>query len=65
MSTTPADVLPVGFLADLAEYVAIPSDSRSAPVATMRTAAEWLAGRLSWAAGRVEETDGFPVVRGE
>ncbi|MGZ4539387.1 MAG: M20/M25/M40 family metallo-hydrolase [Blastococcus sp.] len=52
-------------LAELAEYVAIASDSRSAPVETMREAAGWLAGRLEFAGGRVEETDGFPVVRGE
>ncbi len=52
-------------LAGLAEYVAIPSDSRSASPQTMRAAADWLAARLSWAAGRVEETDGFPVVRAE
>jgi acetylornithine deacetylase/succinyl-diaminopimelate desuccinylase-like protein len=63
--TAAVDALPPGFLADLAEYVAIPSDSRSAPAATMRTAAEWLAGRLDWAGGRVEETDGFPVVRAD
>jgi acetylornithine deacetylase/succinyl-diaminopimelate desuccinylase-like protein len=63
--TAPVDTLPPGFLAALTEYVAIPSDSRSATPATMRAAADWLAARLSWAGGRVEETDGFPVVRGE
>jgi acetylornithine deacetylase/succinyl-diaminopimelate desuccinylase-like protein len=63
--TAPVDTLPPGFLAALTEYVAIPSDSRSALPATMRAAADWLAARLSWAAGRVEETDGYPVVRGE
>jgi acetylornithine deacetylase/succinyl-diaminopimelate desuccinylase-like protein len=52
-------------LAELAEYVAIPSDSRSASMDTMRTAARWLAARLDFAAGRIEETAGFPVVRGE
>jgi acetylornithine deacetylase/succinyl-diaminopimelate desuccinylase-like protein len=52
-------------LAGLAEYVAIPSISRSASPATMREAATWLAGRLAFAGGRLEETDGFPVVRGE
>ena len=52
-------------LAELAEYVAIASDSRSASVDTMRDAAGWLAGRLAFAGGRVEETDGFPVVRAE
>ena len=52
-------------LAELAEYVAIPSVSRSAAPETMRAAAEWLAARLAFAGGRVEETAGFPVVRGE
>ena len=52
-------------LAELAEYVAIPSVSRSAPPEVMRAAADWLAGQLAFAGGRVEETAGFPVVRGE
>jgi acetylornithine deacetylase/succinyl-diaminopimelate desuccinylase-like protein len=52
-------------LAELAEYVAIPSISRSATHETMRATAEWLAARLAFAGGRVEPTDGFPVVRGE
>lgn len=52
-------------LAELTEYVAIPSISRSASMETMCAAAEWLAARLDFAAGRVEHTDGFPVVRGE
>jgi acetylornithine deacetylase/succinyl-diaminopimelate desuccinylase-like protein len=52
-------------LAELAEYVAIPSISRSASPDTMREAAGWLAGQLAFANGRVEDTDGFPVVRGE
>jgi acetylornithine deacetylase/succinyl-diaminopimelate desuccinylase-like protein len=52
-------------LASLAEYVAIPSDSRNADPRTMRRAAEWIAGQLAFAAGRVEETAGHPVVRGE
>ena len=54
-----------GVLADLAEYVAIPSDSRNADPGTMRRAADWIAGQLGFAAGRVEETGGHPVVRGE
>ena len=49
----------------LAEYVAIPSDSRNADPGTMRRAADWIAGQLDFAAGRVEETGGHPVVRGE
>lgn len=52
-------------LAELAEYVAIPSISRSASAGTMQAAADWLAARLDFAGGRVESTDGFPVVRGE
>jgi acetylornithine deacetylase/succinyl-diaminopimelate desuccinylase-like protein len=52
-------------LAGLAEYVAIPSDSRNADPGTMRRAADWIAGQLGFAAGRVEETAGHPVVRGE
>lgn len=52
-------------LPELAQYVAIPSVSRSAPIETMREAAGWLASRLGFAAGRVVETDGFPVVRAD
>lgn len=52
-------------LADLAEFVAIPSDSRHASADTMREAAEWLAGRLAFVGGRVEETAGNPVVRAD
>ena len=44
---------------------AIPSDSRNADPGTMRRAAEWIARQLDFAAGRVEETGGHPVVRGE
>ena len=50
---------------ELAAWVAIPSVSRDAPPATMRAAAEWLAERLVGLDGRVEETPGHPVVRGE
>jgi acetylornithine deacetylase/succinyl-diaminopimelate desuccinylase-like protein len=52
-------------LPELAEYVAIPSVSRSATPETMRQAAAWLAARLAFADGRIVETEGFPVVRGE
>jgi acetylornithine deacetylase/succinyl-diaminopimelate desuccinylase-like protein len=52
-------------LASLADYVAIPSDSRNADADTMRRAAGWIAGQLGFAHGRVEETAGHPVVRGE
>jgi acetylornithine deacetylase/succinyl-diaminopimelate desuccinylase-like protein len=52
-------------LPELAEYVGIPSVSRSATIETMREAAGWLANQLSFADGRVVETDGFPVVRAD
>jgi acetylornithine deacetylase/succinyl-diaminopimelate desuccinylase-like protein len=54
-----------GYLAELAGLVAIPSVSRDATAATMRAAACWLAGQLGFAGGRVEDTAGHPVVRGE
>ena len=54
-----------GLLARLGEYVAIPSDSRNADPGTMRRAAEWIARELDFANGRVEDTGGHPVVRGE
>jgi acetylornithine deacetylase/succinyl-diaminopimelate desuccinylase-like protein len=53
------------YLAELAEFVAIPTVSRDADPATMLTAARWLANRLAFANGRVEPTAGHPVVRGE
>ncbi len=53
------------FLEELAPYVAIPSISRDADAATMLAAADWLAGQLAFANGRVEETGGHPVVRAE
>ncbi|HUZ56251.1 MAG TPA: M20/M25/M40 family metallo-hydrolase [Streptosporangiaceae bacterium] len=53
------------YLAELAELVAVPSVSRDAPAETMHAAASWLAGQLGFASGRVEATDGHPVVRGE
>ena len=52
-------------VAELAEHVAIPSVSRDADAATMLQAARWLADRLTFAGGRVEPTEGHPVVRGE
>jgi acetylornithine deacetylase/succinyl-diaminopimelate desuccinylase-like protein len=55
----------VGYLRELAEFVAVPSVSRDADAGTMRAAAQWLAGQLAFAGGRVVETDGHPVVRGE
>lgn len=57
----PVDTL----LGSLAEYVAIPSISRTADAKTMREAADWVAAQLDFADGRVEETAGFPVVRAD
>jgi acetylornithine deacetylase/succinyl-diaminopimelate desuccinylase-like protein len=54
-----------GYLRELSEYVAVPSISRDASGETMRAAAGWLAGQLAFAGGRVAETDGHPVVRGD
>ena len=53
------------YLAELAEFVAIPSVSRDASQATMAAAAQWLAGQLPFAGGRVVRTAGHPVVLGE
>ena len=53
------------YLRELAEFVAVPSISRDAGPDTMRAAARWLAGQLGFAGGRVVETSGHPVVRGE
>jgi Peptidase family M20/M25/M40 len=47
-------------LASLGDYVAIPGDSRNADRDTMRRAADWIAGQLSFAGGHVEETGGHP-----
>ncbi len=52
-------------IGELAGYVAIPSVSRDADVATMRAAAQWLVDRLSFAGARIEETAGHPVVRAD
>src|SRR5256885_176216 len=52
-------------LDDLADLVAIPSVSRDASARTMNEAAGWLAGRLSFAGGRVVPTGGHPVVRAD
>jgi acetylornithine deacetylase/succinyl-diaminopimelate desuccinylase-like protein len=54
-----------GYLRELAEFVAVPSVSRDASHDTMRAAARWLAGQLTFAGARVAETDGHPVVQGE
>jgi acetylornithine deacetylase/succinyl-diaminopimelate desuccinylase-like protein len=54
-----------GYIRELAELVAVPSVSRDADAAMMTAAAHWLAGRLSFAGGRVEQTSGYPLVRAE
>jgi acetylornithine deacetylase/succinyl-diaminopimelate desuccinylase-like protein len=53
------------FVRELSEFVAVPSISRDASRVTMRAAAQWLAGQLTFASGRVVETSGHPVVQGE
>ncbi len=62
LSFDPGDA---GYLRELSEYVAVPSVSRDASAETMRAAANWLAGQLAFADGRLVETDGHPVVRGD
>ena len=52
-------------IGELAQWVGIASVSRDATADTMRAAADWLAARLGPMAGRVEDTAGHPVVRGE
>lgn len=52
-------------LAELAEYVAIPSVSRVSDPDTMERAARWVADHLSWAGARLECTAGNPVVRAD
>jgi acetylornithine deacetylase/succinyl-diaminopimelate desuccinylase-like protein len=54
-----------GYLRELAEFVAVPSVSRDAAPDTMRAAADWLAGQLAFANGRVVQTRGHPVVLAE
>ncbi len=61
-SSDAVEALDVG---ELASWVAIPSISRDAPAETMRAAADWLAARLGPLGGRVDDTAGHPVVRGE
>ena len=52
------------YLAELAEFVAVPSISRDADRGTMQAAARWLAGQLAFAGGRVVRAGGHPVVLG-
>ncbi len=53
------------YLAELSEFVAVPSVSRDATAPVMRDAAQWLARQLEFANGRVLPTAGHPVVRAE
>ena len=59
------DPTPDSYIAELATFVEIPSVSRDATAEIMQAAATWLATQISFANGRVEETAGHPVVRGE
>jgi acetylornithine deacetylase/succinyl-diaminopimelate desuccinylase-like protein len=52
------------YLAELSEYVAIPSISRDADAGTMRRAAEWIAAKIDFADPRIVETGGHPAVVG-
>jgi acetylornithine deacetylase/succinyl-diaminopimelate desuccinylase-like protein len=54
-----------GYIAELTDFVEIPSVSRDASAETMQQGADWLAAQISFANGRVEQTAGHPVVRGE
>jgi acetylornithine deacetylase/succinyl-diaminopimelate desuccinylase-like protein len=57
---------PSSDVAGLAAFLEIPSvSSDAARRGEMRRAAEWVAGRLAFAGGRVVETDGHPVVLAE
>ena len=53
------------YVAELADYVAIPSVSRDADRETMLRAAHWLVGKLDSADPRIVETGGHPAVVGE
>ena len=53
------------YLRELGEFVAFPTVSRDATGDKMQAAADWLAGQLAFAGGRVARTDGHPVVRAE
>ncbi|HVB14755.1 MAG TPA: M20/M25/M40 family metallo-hydrolase [Candidatus Dormibacteraeota bacterium] len=54
-----------GYIRQLAEFVAIPSVGRDASPTTMRQAAEWLVGQLTFANGRILESAGNPIVAAE
>ncbi len=52
-------------LPELAEFVSLPSISRSAGREVMTETATWVAAQLAFADGRVVSTDGFPIVRAD
>ena len=52
------------YVAELTEYVAIPSVSRDADAATMRRAAEWIAAKIDFADPQLVDTGGHPAVVG-
>ena len=52
------------YVAELSEYVAIPSVSRDADRATMLRAAHWLLAKLDFADAEIVETGGHPAVVG-
>jgi len=51
------DPVDARYLSELAEFVGVPSVSRDATAGTMYAAAQWLAGQLRFAGGRVVRTD--------
>jgi acetylornithine deacetylase/succinyl-diaminopimelate desuccinylase-like protein len=53
------------YLAELAEFIAIPSVSRDATSETMRAAAQWVARQIDFASPRIVPTGGHPAVLGE
>jgi len=53
------------YLAELAEFIAIPSVSRDAASDTMRAAAQWVAQQIDFASPRIVDTGGHPAVLGE
>ena len=66
MAATPSFDDRARYVGELTEFLAIPSvsgDPTRRPA--MQEAAEWVAGQLAFAGGRVVETDGHPVVLGE
>src|SRR4051794_33108417 len=52
------------YVAELTDYVAIPSISRDADAATMRRAAEWISALIDFADPQIVETGGHPAVVG-